>query len=123
MLEPALVRVGSHVWNWRGAGHFYRSDHFPLAKAGVPAISFKSGEDLIKGGRAAGEAAAKAYIAQRYHQPADEWRADMDLTGMAADLTLLYDLGSSLANSGSWPAWKPGSEFKAERDKTASARK
>ena len=105
------------------AGRFFRSDHFPLAKAGVPAISFKSGEDLIKGGRAAGEAAAKAYIAQRYHQPADEWRADMDLTGMAADLTLLYDLGAKLANGGAWPDWKPGSEFKAERDKTADARK
>ena len=105
------------------AGRFFRSDHFPLAKAGVPAISFKSGEDLIKGGKAAGEAAAKAYIAQRYHQPADEWRADMDLTGMAADLSLLYDLGAKLANSGDWPAWKPGSEFKAERDKTADARK
>ena len=42
---------------------------------------------------------------------------------MAADLSLLYDLGAKLANSGDWPAWKPGSEFKAERDKTADARK
>jgi len=105
------------------AGRFFRSDHFPFAKVGVPAISFKSGEDLVKGGRAAGEAAGKDYVTNRYHQPADEWRADWDLTGLAADLTLLYDLGAKLANSAEWPSWKPGSEFKAERDKTADARK
>ncbi|MBP7370939.1 MAG: M28 family peptidase, partial [Arenimonas sp.] len=28
------------------AGHFFRSDHFPFAKRGVPAISFGSGDDL-----------------------------------------------------------------------------
>jgi len=105
------------------AGRFFRSDHFPFAKVGVPAISLKSGEDLVKGGRAAGEAAGKDYVTNRYHQPADEWRADWDLTGLAADLTLLYDLGAKLANSAEWPSWKPGSEFKAERDKTADARK
>ncbi|HEY3695717.1 M28 family metallopeptidase [Phenylobacterium sp.] len=105
------------------AGHFFRSDHFPFAKAGVPAISFDSGEDLLQGGKAAGEAARADYVAERYHQPADEWRADWDLTGIAADLTLLYDLGRRLASSDEWPEWKAGSEFKAERDRTASARK
>jgi Zn-dependent M28 family amino/carboxypeptidase len=105
------------------AGHFFRSDHFPFAQAGVPALSFSSGEDLVNGGVAAGEAAREDYTANRYHQPSDEWRADLDLTGIAADLTLLYDLGRRLASSDEWPAWKPGSAFKAERDKTASLRK
>ena len=105
------------------AGRFFRSDHFPFAKAGVPAISFKSGEDLLKGGRAAGAAAGKDYVTNRYHQPADEWRADWDLTGIAADLTLLYGLGAKLASGAEWPSWKPGAEFKAERDKTAGERR
>jgi hypothetical protein len=72
---------------------------------------------------AAGRAARDDYVAHRYHQPGDEWRADFDLTGIAADLTLLYGLGAKLANGAEWPSWKPGAEFKAERDKTASLRK
>ena len=50
-----------------------RSDHFSFAKLGVPAISFDPGNDLVDGGAARGEALAKDYIANRYHQPADEW--------------------------------------------------
>ena len=57
------------------AGSFYRSDHFPFAKVGVPAISFVFGEDLVVGGTARGEALSKDYIAKRYHQPDDEYSA------------------------------------------------
>ncbi|MBV9930514.1 MAG: M28 family peptidase [Alphaproteobacteria bacterium] len=104
------------------AGGFYRSDHFPMAKRGVPAISFESGNDLVNGGTERGEALAKAYTEQRYHQPADEWSPDWDLTGMAADLSMLYAVGARLANSREWPNWSPDSEFRAARDKTAAAR-
>jgi Zn-dependent M28 family amino/carboxypeptidase len=104
-------------------GGFYRSDHFPMAKRGVPAISFGSGNDLVKGGTARGEALASAYTEQRYHQPADEWGPDWDLSGMAEDLSMLYALGARLANSREWPNWSPDSEFRAERDKTAAARR
>ena len=105
------------------AGHFYRSDHFPFAKIGVPAISIGSGQDLVKGGVAAGKAAEEAYNRDKYHQPADEWSADWDLSGQVADLELVYRLGRDLANSNKWPGWHDGSEFKATRDLTASARK
>ena len=104
-------------------GHFFRSDHFEFAKVGIPSISLKSGNDLIKGGIVAGDAAQKAYVADRYHQPADEWSADWDLSGEVQDLELVYRLGRDLANSDRWPSWNPGSEFKAERDKTAAVRK
>jgi Zn-dependent M28 family amino/carboxypeptidase len=104
------------------AGHFYRSDHFPMAKRGVPAISFGSGEDLVNGGRARGAALSAAYTRDRYHQPADEWSADWDLTGMAADLDMLYALGRRLADSNEWPNWSPDSEFRAARDATAAQR-
>ena len=105
------------------AGGFYRSDHFSMAKRGVPAISFGSGRDLVDGGRERGDALAKDYTANRYHQPGDEWSADWNLTGMAQDVGLLYDLGRDLANSREWPNWSQDSEFRAERDKTAAERK
>ena len=106
-----------------GAGSFFRSDHFPFAKRGVPAISFKGGQDLLNGGVERGAALGKAYTADKYHQPADEYDAGWDLSGAVLDAEILYELGTRLANSHEWPNWKPGSEFKAMRDKTASARK
>ena len=90
------------------AGHFFRSDHFPFAKRGVPAISFGSGNDLVDGGVEAGKKIEEAYVADRYHQPADEWEAAWTFTGMARDLQMLYTLGSDLANSTRWPNWEPG---------------
>jgi Zn-dependent M28 family amino/carboxypeptidase len=105
------------------AGHFFRSDHFPFAKRGVPAVSFGSGDDLVDGGVAAGKAIEEAYVKDRYHQPADEWEADWTFTGMARDLQLLYTVGSDLANSDRWPNWSQDSEFRAARDATAADRK
>ena len=106
-----------------GAGSFFRSDHFSFAKRGVPAISFGGGQDLVNGGKVRGEALQKAYTTERYHQPADEYSPDWDLSGAAQNADMLLVLGTKLANSRTWPEWKAGSEFKAERDKTAAARK
>ncbi|WP_373889298.1 M28 family metallopeptidase [Massilia sp. TS11] len=105
------------------AGHFFRSDHFPMAKRGVPAISYGSGDDLVDGGKAAGKALDEAYIEKNYHQPSDEWSASWPFTGVARDLELLYGLGRDLANGSSWPNWASDSEFRAERDKSADKRK
>jgi len=105
------------------AGSFYRSDHFTLAKRGVPAISIESGEDLVNGGRAAGRAEAEAYTRDKYHQPADEWSPAWNAAGQVQDAELLFALGKRLANSREWPNWSQDSEFRAERDKTAAARK
>jgi Zn-dependent M28 family amino/carboxypeptidase len=104
------------------SGGFYRSDHFSFAKVGVPAISFKSGNDLVKGGTARGEAIAKDYTAKRYHQPDDEYQADWDFTGQAQDAQLLHLLGERLANSREWPNWSSDSEFRATRDQSSSER-
>ena len=104
------------------AGHFFRSDHFPLAKRGVPAISFGSGVEVITGDKAVARAWADNYTRDKYHQPADEWGPDWTMDGMVADLTLLHDLGQDLANSRSWPEWAEGSEFKAIRDASKADR-
>ena len=106
-----------------GAGAFFRSDHFSFAKQGVPALSFGAGQDLLDGGKARGEALAKDYVTNRYHQPADEYSDSWNLTGAAQDGGILLDLGFKLANSRAWPEWKAGSEFKALRDKTTALRK
>ena len=105
------------------AGYFFRSDHFPFAKRGVPAISFGSGMDRVEGGVKAGKATEEAYTEKNYHQPSDAFDASWPFTGMARDLELLYALGSDLANSTAWPNWAADSEFRTARDKSAAERK
>jgi Zn-dependent M28 family amino/carboxypeptidase len=105
------------------AGGFFRSDHFPLVKRGVPMLVASSGDDMVEGGKAAGEAFSKDYTDKRYHQPADEWSANWDLGGLVEDATLYYRIGSELANSHEWPIWRDTSEFKGARDKSDAERK
>jgi Zn-dependent M28 family amino/carboxypeptidase len=104
------------------AGGFFRSDHFPFAKAGVPAVSFKSGNDLVNGGLERGQALAAEYTRLRYHQQGDVYNPDWDLTGIARDGELLFAVGYSLANSNTWPNWSADSEFRAVRDRSADQR-
>ena len=98
-------------------GYYYRSDHFSFAKHGLPMLYFEGGEDLVKGGTAAGMAAAEDYTEHRYHGPKDEYDPNWDWTGVAADLKLYYDVGRALANTTDWPNWVDGDEFRAIRDK------
>jgi hypothetical protein len=103
-------------------GFYYRSDHFPFARMGVPAIMPWHGWDWVDGGREAGEAAWRAKFAADYHKASDEWSADWDLTSAVENLTLLYHLGLDLANSSDWPGWKPTSEFAVVRARSDAAR-
>ena len=105
------------------AGYFFRSDHFSMAKRGVPAISFGGGQDQVDGGVEAGKALAEAYRKDRYHQQADNFDPSWPLTGMATDVELLFTLGRDLANSTQWPEWGEGVEFKAIRDASKAERK
>ncbi|MEM9401548.1 MAG: M28 family peptidase [Pseudomonadota bacterium] len=104
------------------AGSFFRSDHFAFAQVGVPAVSFRSGRDLVDGGTERAADIAATYAAEHYHQQSDEWSADWDLRGMVNDAELIYAVAERLGNNGDWPNWAEGSEFKALRDATAAAR-
>ncbi len=99
------------------AGHFYRSDHISLAKKGVPMIYGAGGEDLIDGGKEAGQAFTAKYTAERYHKPADEYTKDWDLSGIAEVASILYEVGEEMSREGNWPNWYEGNEFRALRDK------
>lgn len=103
-------------------GFYYRSDHFPFARMGVPALMPWHGWDWVEGGREAGEAAWRAKFAADYHKPSDEWSADLDFTSAVENLTLLYRLGLDLANGSDWPGWKPTSEFGVVRARSDAAR-
>jgi Zn-dependent M28 family amino/carboxypeptidase len=106
-------------------GLFYRADHFSLAKRGVPTLllmAIGGGQDLVIGGRAAGDAWVADYTAHCYHEPCDAWSPTWDLRGAAQDVDLFYRIGRELGNTRRWPGWRPSSEFKAIRDMSDSAR-
>ncbi len=106
------------------AGYFFRSDHFPMAKRGVPMLDMGSGIDLLSGGTTAGMKAADAYRKNQYHQQADNYDpATWDFSGIADDVNLLHTLGWQLANSRDWPNYRATSEFRSIRDKSASSRR
>ena len=97
------------------AGYYFRSDHFNFAKAGVPALYAKGGNDLLEGGVEAGKAASEEY-AKRYHQASDEMHEGWKLDGVVQDLQALYGVGKDLAVEDKWPNWYEGNPFKAARD-------
>lgn len=101
-------------------GIYYRSDHFSLAKRGVPMFDVGRSADLVEGGKAAGEAAGKEYNEKHYHAPSDEYSESWDWSGIGQDVELYYSLGRALADSDKWPNWRAGDEFRAIRDKACA---
>ncbi len=98
------------------AGRYYRSDHFSLAKRGVPMLYAKSGENLLDGGVEEGHARYEHYNDNLYHSPDDEYDEDWDWGGVLMDLDLYFRIGRALGDSESWPNWFEGDEFRALRD-------
>ncbi|MGZ4866563.1 MAG: M28 family peptidase [Candidatus Angelobacter sp.] len=97
------------------AGHYYRSDHFSLARVGIPAFSVNEGA-LFKGHDLAwGEEKQRDYVAHRYHQPSDQYRADMDFTADAKLAKFGLVLGWEAANQADLAGWQQGDEFEKAR--------
>ena len=120
ILKPIAEKQGRslHSESRPEAGGYFRSDHFNFAKAGVPALYVDSGDDLVEGGKAAGEAAAKDYNDNRYHKPGDQYdAATWKLDGILDDLNAVYGVGRELTNSDKWPNWYKTNPFRAARDK------
>jgi Zn-dependent M28 family amino/carboxypeptidase len=99
------------------AGHYFRSDHFSLAKVGVPALAAANGNDITGKGQDYGKKLEDDYVAHHYHSTSDEYNPQWTFEGGIQEMDLLFQIGKKLAFETSWPAWKPGSEFKAIRER------
>lgn len=97
-------------------GSFYRSDHFPFAKQGVPALNAGSGVQHVEKGEKWGLAQRENYIREKYHKPSDEFDPHWDLSGTLEDLHMYFKIGWRLSMESTFPSWKEGSEFKPKRD-------
>ena len=101
-------------------GYYYRSDHFELAKHGVPMLYSDPGSDVIGKGREWGIAQKEKYTAERYHKPADEFDDTWILSGAVLDVQMYFMVGEPVATGTDWPNWYAGTEFRALRDKSLS---
>jgi Zn-dependent M28 family amino/carboxypeptidase len=101
-------------------GHFYRSDHFSFARAGIPAVSVGAGVDYVGRPAGWGKAQDEAYTAERYHQPGDSYRPDFDLAGAVQLSNIVLDFARTLGNSSAWPAWNRDAEFRRPARTTAA---
>ena len=97
------------------AGHYYRSDHFSLARVGVPAFSVDQGDLFAGHDLAWGRAQSEDYEAHHYHQPSDEYRADWDFRGNAKLARFGFVLGWLASEQARPIEWLPGDEFEAAR--------
>src|SRR5581483_10553825 len=97
------------------AGHYYRSDHFSLARVGIPSFSVNQGMKYKGHDTAWGMKQAEDFTAKHYHQPSDEYRPDMDFTGDAAIARFGFALGWKAASMSQQVAWEKGDEFEGAR--------
>lgn len=97
-------------------GFFFRSDHFPFARAGVPALYLEHGRDYRGRPAGWGQGIQDEYTSERYHAPADEFDPSFTFEGAVQQGRIVYLTALDIAESGAWPAWNEGSEFKAARD-------
>jgi Zn-dependent M28 family amino/carboxypeptidase len=99
-------------------GSFYRSDHFPFAKVGVPSISLKEGDDYVGRPKGWGAERFKAYNTAHYHQPSDEYSDSWDFRGMVQEAEIAMAIGRRIADMAMMPRFNPDDEFaKAQRGK------
>jgi Zn-dependent M28 family amino/carboxypeptidase len=98
-----------------GAGHYYRSDHFSLARAGVPGFSVNTALKFAGHTPEWGKAQRDEYTSQRYHQPSDEYKLDMDFASNAALAKFGFALGWQALNAKQTVNWLPGDEFEPIR--------
>lgn len=97
------------------AGHYYRSDHFSLARVGVPAFSISEGMKYKGHDEAWGRAQAQDYLKNHYHQPSDEFHKSWSFKGLSKMAEFGYELGLAAAAQPVLVEWVPGDEFETTR--------
>jgi Zn-dependent M28 family amino/carboxypeptidase len=96
-------------------GSFFRSDHFPFAKVGVPSISLKEGDDYVGHTKEWSEQQFKAYNTAHYHQPSDEYRDSWDFKGMIQEAEIALAIGRKISDAAQMPKFNEGDEFNKKR--------
>jgi len=103
------------------AGSYFRSDHFPLARAGVPAFSIGLGRNFLGRSPEATAEILKTYGEKHYHQPSDEFRSDWDFSGLEALARFAIAFNMDVANMDALPTWNEGDEYQPIRQRSLEA--
>ncbi len=104
------------------SGSFFRSDHFPFARAGIPVLSVGNGLDFVDRPPEWGRRQAEAYVARRYHQPSDEYRPDFRYEGLLQQVRIMMRLAWALAGTPEFPVWNEDSEFRDAGERLRAGR-
>jgi len=92
-------------------GSFFRSDHFPFARIGVPSISIRSGVDYVGKPKDYAQKTFDEFNKNNYHQPSDEFREDWRFDGVVQMVETSFAIGIKVANAPTMPRFNPGDEF------------
>jgi Zn-dependent M28 family amino/carboxypeptidase len=103
-------------------GTYFRSDHFPFARAGIPSLYVKHGWTFVGRPAGWGDSIRSAYTAEDYHAPSDEVEAEWTYDGAVQQGRLALLTILDIAATDTWPNWHEGQEFKAARDAMRSGR-
>ncbi|MFN7998936.1 MAG: M28 family peptidase [Bryobacteraceae bacterium] len=99
-------------------GSYYRSDHFSLARVGVPSFSVEGGMEFAGKPEGFGKELFEEYNSKHYHQPSDEYHEDWDFSGLEQIARFGFLIGVDAANQDKLPTWRKGDEFLAAREKS-----
>lgn len=92
-------------------GMYFRSDHFPFARIGVPSLFARGNCDSREYGKEWAAEQEKLYLTERYHKPADNYYPEMNFEGIEEDAKAIFEVAWKIVTSDMRPGWKPGSEF------------
>lgn len=108
--EDRVVKPDPHP----DRGYFYRSDHFPLAKKGIPAIFPNPGTEFVD--KPEGYSATVDSLSDaNYHSVNDEINGYWDLSGMVQNVRLYFEAGYEIINDSDMQTWQEGDEFRQAR--------
>jgi len=118
MLADAIAPMGRQIApdSEPEKGYYYRSDHFPFAKMGVPALYSDSGVEFRNRPSGWGMERRREFVTERYHKPQDEYDPSWDLSGAAEDMEALFRVGFALAGDDRTAEWSRTSEFRRVRE-------
>jgi len=103
-------------------GSFFRSDHFPFAKRGIPSLYVNHGQNYRGRPAGWGKQRSDEYTALHYHAPSDSFSEEFTYEGAVQQGLLIFRIVYDIAQDGTWPNWNDGQEFKALRDSMMAVR-